>query len=92
MGEYAEMMLDGTCCQCCGEFLHEGDEGDGFPSFCATCAPDDDSDLRPLPRSVKSKKPPKRKIKCPLCERQISWTGLSDHITDAHYNKKEPAQ
>lgn len=38
MGEYAEMMLDGTCCQCCGEFLG-GDEG--YPVFCAACEPDD---------------------------------------------------
>lgn len=37
MGEYAEMMLDGTCCQCCGEFLG-GDEG--YPVFCAGCAPE----------------------------------------------------
>lgn len=39
MGEYAEMMLDGTCCACCGEYL--GTDA-GFPVYCAGCAPDFD--------------------------------------------------
>lgn len=34
MGEIAEMMLDGTLCQCCGEFL--GAE-DGYPQSCRAC-------------------------------------------------------
>lgn len=34
MGEYAEMLLDGTCCQYCGEFI--GDEI-GFPRACPSC-------------------------------------------------------
>lgn len=37
MGEYAELMLDGTCCSSCGEYLGEGD---GFPVQCAGCAPE----------------------------------------------------
>ena len=37
MGEYAEMMLDGTCCACCGDFL---DTNAGFPIYCGGCAPD----------------------------------------------------
>jgi hypothetical protein len=36
MGDIAEMMLDGTLCQGCGEFLG-GD--DGLPGYCAGCAP-----------------------------------------------------
>ena len=39
MGEYAEMMLDGTCCCTCGEFL-ESDEPEGYPVQCAGCAGD----------------------------------------------------
>lgn len=36
MGEYAEMMLDGTLCECCGEFLGDSD---GIPGYCSkTCA------------------------------------------------------
>lgn len=44
MGEYAEMMLDGTCCSQCGEFLDIGALADGvfepqgFPGLCAGCA------------------------------------------------------
>jgi hypothetical protein len=36
MGEYAEMMLDGTCCAGCGEFMGGGD---GFATYCSSeCA------------------------------------------------------
>ncbi len=34
MGEIAEMMLDGTMCQWCGEFI---DDPMGFPTVCAGC-------------------------------------------------------
>lgn len=40
MGEIAEMMLDGTMCAGCGEFLNDGEDGDGFPGYCSACAPD----------------------------------------------------
>lgn len=33
MGEIADMMLDGTMCECCGEFM--GSEGEGFPRYCS---------------------------------------------------------
>jgi hypothetical protein len=42
MGEIAEMMLDGTLCQGCGELLIDpGGEPQGFPGFCAGCGPDE---------------------------------------------------
>lgn len=42
MGEIAEMMLDGTLCEGCGEYLGEGD---GFPQYCsASCAGDRGAD------------------------------------------------
>ncbi len=38
MGEIAEMMLDGTLCEACGEFMHEGKAG-GIPRYCSVqCA------------------------------------------------------
>ncbi len=40
MGEIAEMMLDGTMCAGCGEFLNDGEDGDGFPEYCSSCARD----------------------------------------------------
>ncbi len=38
MGEIAEMMLDGTLCQYCGELLVDpGEENCGFPDSCDSC-------------------------------------------------------
>jgi hypothetical protein len=56
MGEYAEMMLDGTCCSCCGEYL-DGD-GDGFPVMCPSCA-----DHEQAPEQVKAKPVKRRRRK-----------------------------
>lgn len=39
MGEIADMMLDGTMCQGCGVFLHDGEDGPGYPGYCSGCAP-----------------------------------------------------
>ncbi len=36
MGEISEMMLDGTLCQFCGEYLG-GEEG--YPQACPGCGP-----------------------------------------------------
>jgi predicted amidophosphoribosyltransferase len=38
VGEVAEMMLDGTLCQCCGVYL-DSSRGD-FPQYCPDCARD----------------------------------------------------
>lgn len=37
MGDIANMMLDGTLCAGCGEYM--GCAGDGFPRYCSGCAP-----------------------------------------------------
>ena len=37
MGEIAEMMLDGTLCEVCGEFI-DGDSP-GYPRRCSSCRP-----------------------------------------------------
>ena len=36
MGEIAEMMLDGTLCEGCGEYMGDGT---GYPRYCRSCAP-----------------------------------------------------
>jgi hypothetical protein len=36
MGDIADMFLDGTCCQYCGEILDC--EGSGYPVSCAGCS------------------------------------------------------
>lgn len=37
MGEIADMMLDGTMCAGCGEYLEK--EPMGFPDYCSSCRP-----------------------------------------------------
>lgn len=40
MGEIADMMLDGTLCECCGVMILEDEEDpQGFPGYCSDCAP-----------------------------------------------------
>ena len=42
MGEAAEDILDGTVCECCGEFFDDiinGEEQPGFPRRCRSCEP-----------------------------------------------------
>lgn len=41
MGEYAEMMLDGTCCHTCGEYLGTDN---GYPTACESCGGDDEDE------------------------------------------------
>jgi len=71
MGEIAEMMLDGTLCQSCGEFM--GEEV-GYPRFCASCA----QELGELHGEVKVKVP------CPTCGKKVKAAGLADHQRDVH--------
>lgn len=82
MGEYAEMILDGTCCQCCGEFLNDGEDGDGFAVFCAACQPIGEAAEKVSPKKRKHAGP---KIKCPVCGVQVKKVGLGDHVEFVHY-------
>jgi len=36
MGEVADMMLDGTLCECCGTYLGKPV---GYPRYCENCKP-----------------------------------------------------
>lgn len=46
MGDIAEMMLDGTLCSSCGEYLEEGENIDqvisGIPNDCYGCKDGDE--------------------------------------------------
>jgi hypothetical protein len=56
MGEIADMMLDGTLCETCGEFIDEADTG-GFPRKCAACLADENpQDDRSRVKNAKKKK------------------------------------
>lgn len=52
MGEIADMMLEGSMCQQCGEYLGTGD---GYPTLCTACSE------KELPKPSTSKKKKKRK-------------------------------
>lgn len=78
MGEYADMMLDGTMCSSCGEYLG-GDEG--YPVTCASCAGDDLQYRR-------SRKPGNG---CPKCAERFPDTNLRrKHLRDVHGLKMMP--
>jgi len=75
MGEYAEMMLDGTLCECCGTFIDD-EGGDGIPRYCSNqCARDRGADWA-LPNPAK--------VNCPTCRKRVKKAGLADHMRDAH--------
>jgi hypothetical protein len=94
MGEYAEMMIDGTCCMQCGEFIDQD-----FPGLCASCRADERREAR-LPHfnrygtnnNPKVAKPtdPIRdgdKMACPFCVRKVKVTGFGDHMLTQHRDK-----
>jgi hypothetical protein len=74
MGEIADMMLDGTLCEGCGEFL--GADG-GFPQRCAACSRDSSASSA-IDAVIGTKVP------CPTCKRHVKPTGLKDHMRDKH--------
>jgi hypothetical protein len=62
MGEIAEMMLDGTLCEGCGDYLGDGDEG--YPQYCSpSCAKNRGATYSPLYPKPKKQKPKKQKPK-----------------------------
>lgn len=70
MGEIAEMMLDGTLCCQCGEFL-DSDLGD-FPQMCAGCADEGEPMVEARPT---------KKVECPHCKKRFSGQASRDqHI------------
>ncbi len=80
MGEYAEMMLAGTCCEACGEYLGFGS---GFPAYCSpACAAS-----RGVFVQFYTPRKPIPKTKCPECGKKVKRVGLRDHLRDMHGSK-----
>ena len=77
MGEIADMMIDGTMCQGCGEWLNGGRDGPGYPVYCSSCRREQN-----LPTVAREGGRPK--IECPTCRRRVRAVGLKDHQRDAH--------
>lgn len=57
MGEIADMMLDGSMCELCGEYLGEGD---GYTRLCAGCSED-----APPPKAKKKRKQRSSQVSTP---------------------------
>ena len=71
MGEFAEMMLDGTLCEGCGVYM-----GQSFGACrCQDCQSDD--------RGIKSPQA-SGKTACRVCSRRVRLTGIKDHMRDVH--------
>jgi hypothetical protein len=80
MGEIADMMLDGTLCAGCGEFLGEDA---GYPVYCLRCAKDLPGDNFQSPK-YKPRQQTAPKVKCDVCGKKVKASGLADHKRDTH--------
>ena len=93
MGEIAEMMLDGTLCEGCGEYM--GDEV-GFPRLCAGCAKDRRAAGHEVERNGlggfvdcgNGRRGIFANVSCPICKRRVKWNGLPDHQRTVHGVRK----
>lgn len=77
MGEIAEMMLDGTLCEGCGEYMDD-DGASGFPRYCSPeCARGRGMDyIAPEARN---------KFACPSCQKRFrSERAMRQHFGDKH--------
>jgi hypothetical protein len=78
MGEYAEMMLDGTMCASCGEFINTGN---GFPTYCRSCEKDQRAAAH---KTLLAHQTERKKVQCVKCRSWVKAIGLDDHFRDAH--------
>jgi hypothetical protein len=94
MGEYAEMMLDGSCCSSCGEFIDF--DGPGFSQLCPGCKQAERREARVPPfRPHKIKAAPKPgdgirqgdRMSCPFCTSKVKVVGFGDHMLTVHRDK-----
>jgi hypothetical protein len=87
MGEYAEMMLDGTCCGGCGEFFDD-DHAPGYPRYCSPgCASD-----RGVPvGKVKAAPPAPKPCICGTCGKPfVSKGARKAHRRAKHLSPASP--
>lgn len=83
----AEMMLDGTLCECCGSYIDD-EGGAGIPRYCSDeCARDRGVDDYETSGHHSASIPNPKKTNCPRCMKRVKIVGLDDHIRDAHGEK-----
>ena len=82
MGEIADMMLDGTMCECCGEYIGSDI---GYPQYCSEqCARDCGAVEVEGVAMTKCGQPRPSKTNCPDCGKLVKKAGLADHRRDVH--------
>lgn len=92
MGEIADMMLDGTMCECCGEFMEDiiaGGDAPGFPRYCsAQCAKgrgaSDELVAAGKDWNRHSAMDNEWRTNCPTCGKRVAKIGLEQHIAAKH--------
>jgi hypothetical protein len=81
MGEIAEMMLDGTLCASCGEYIGSDN---GYPTYCSGCGPN--SAPGPSPSTAPANRKP---VACPSCGKRFKTPeAQTQHFQDRHAPKK----
>ena len=95
MGEIAEMMLDGTLCEGCGEYIDD-EGGDGIPRYCSPqCAAGRGMTYQPPESRARARKAERinrerqqaagRTYKCPKCGRGFRGAlAVAQHRRDKH--------
>lgn len=82
MGEYADMMLDGTMCSSCGEFLGTDN---GYPTECRSCADETRKRNKQAQKQANIERNARqKKTRCPHCNKKVKEVGLQQHIDAVH--------
>lgn len=61
MGEIADMMLDGTLCEQCGEYIDDELGSPGYPRLCPACQSSQRREDKKAQARRKAKKRPKKR-------------------------------
>lgn len=94
MGEYAEMLLDGTLDEETGEYIGDynlakyGTESPGFPVSIEREARERKEERKEQKAINIAKNEAQRKTRCPDCNKKVKIIGLDDHRRVVH-NIKE---
>jgi hypothetical protein len=87
MGEIAEAMLDGTMCECCGEYI--GSDA-GYPQYCSDqCAHNRgiSPDLEGMSEAVKKYA---RLFPCDICDKRLRTVEGVEQHKRAKHDTEEP--
>lgn len=76
MGEYAEMMLDGTLCEGCGSYIGDAGGG-GVPRYCSRQCAEDRGAAQPKVRKFTREQKIAMARSMPLGKKRLKWLRLA---------------